>query len=157
LGIPIKTLRNWEQEIRNPSGWTLNLIIDKALDYQRDLHGTFDEKTGILSFMQIKNRVFQVACMYKIDKVYLFGSYAKGLAKESSDIDLYMESEIDGLDYFGLVEHFRETLSKRVDLLSPKMVVANSKVDLEIKETGVLIYERNISDGNPRNSQKNLR
>ncbi|MDD5070721.1 MAG: nucleotidyltransferase domain-containing protein, partial [Candidatus Omnitrophica bacterium] len=31
---------------------------------------------------------------------YLFGSYVKGQATASSDIDLYMESDLYGLEYF---------------------------------------------------------
>lgn len=31
VGVPVKTLRNWEQGTRKPSEWTLNLVIDKLL------------------------------------------------------------------------------------------------------------------------------
>ncbi len=142
LEVPIKTLRNWEQGIRKPSKWTLNLIIDKALNYQREKLVKYDENHGILSFMQIKSRVAEVAHKYRIDKVIMFGSYANGQADETSDIDLFMESDIDGLDYFGVVEDFRETLGKSVDVLSSKTVKADSVIQEEIKNTGVIVYER---------------
>jgi len=142
LNIPINTLRNWEQGARKPSEWIQDLVLNKLLDYNRDKNSIYNEENGILSYTQIKNKVNEVSKKYDINKVYLFGSYAKGLSKELSDIDLFMESEITGLDYFGVVEDFRETLGKGIDLLSNKTVIANSKVDIEIKTTGVLIYER---------------
>ena len=142
LDIPLKTIRNWEQGIRRPSDWMLSLIIDKALDFHRETAAKTDESHGILSYLQIKNRVFEVAEKYRIGKVTLFGSYAKGEATETSDVDLFIDSEIEGLSFFGLTEEFRETLRKNVDLLSPKTVISGSAVDREIKDTGIPVYER---------------
>ncbi len=30
-GVPVKTLRNWEQEVRKPSEWTIDLVMDRLL------------------------------------------------------------------------------------------------------------------------------
>jgi predicted nucleotidyltransferase len=114
VGIPINTIRNWE----------------------------LDEETGILSFLTIKNRVAKIAEKYDIERIYLFGSYVNGQAKENSDIDLYMKSNLYGLEYFEFIELLRETLKKQVEVLSNKTVQEHSKIDREIKKTGVLIYER---------------
>ncbi len=142
LNIPIKTLRNWEQNIRKPSEWTIDLIIDKALEYQKEKSIAYDENTGILSFVQIKKKVAEVAHKYNIEKVFLYGSYAKGLATESSDIDLFMISSIDDIEYFGVIEDFREALNKKIDLLSNKTIKPFSEIEKEIFNTGILIYER---------------
>jgi predicted nucleotidyltransferase len=135
LGIPVKTIRNWEQGIRIPSEWVLDLIYDKTLSREQI------RKSKVLSFLDIKKAVKEVASKHNISKVYLFGSYAKGEARPNSDIDLYIDSKIYGLDYFGLAEEFRQALGdKKIDMLSPKTVIKNSKIDLEIKETGIQIY-----------------
>lgn len=142
LCVPIKTLRNWEQEIRKPNEWTLDLIIDKVLSYQHEKTLRYDEEKGVLSYLTIKKIVLSIASKYDIDKIYLFGSYAKGQARDYSDIDLYMESSLFGLEYFEFAELLREALGKKVDLLSNKTVEKDSKVEQEIKKTGLLIYER---------------
>jgi predicted nucleotidyltransferase len=142
LGIPLKTLRNWEQGIRKPNDWTEDLIIDRALRYKLEKNMNVDEETGILSFMKIKRAVTSIAPKFDIDKIYLFGSYAKGVAMNTSDLDLYMESSLYGLAYFEFVETLREVLGKKIDLLSNRTVEENSKVYQEIKSSGVLIYER---------------
>ena len=145
-GVPVKTLRNWEQGIRKPSEWTLDLIIDKILrtelEKQLLLNGQGDDEINILSFTTIKKKVSAIAKNHEIDRIYLFGSYIKGNATKTSDIDLYMESDIFGLDYFGLTDELRESLHKKIGLLSNKTVIENSKVYQEIMNTGVIIYER---------------
>jgi predicted nucleotidyltransferase len=137
LGMPVKTIRNWEQGIRIPSEWVLDLIYDKTLSLAQN------GKSKVLSFLDIKKAVKEVAYKHNISKVYLFGSYAKGEATPNSDIDLYMETKIKDITHFGIAEEIRERLDdKKIDLLSPMFVIKNSKIDLEIKETGILLYER---------------
>jgi len=141
-GVPVKTLRNWEQEVRKPSDWTLDLVMDRILRVKMEEYSKADESNGILSFITIKENVREVAKNYDIKRIYLFGSYIKGNAQEDSDIDLYMESSLFGLDYFGFAESLRSKLNKKIGLLSNKTVKQNSTIENEIFKTGVLIYER---------------
>ena len=145
-GVPVKTIRNWEQEIRKPSEWTMDLIIDKILATEMNKHVKLnedgDDETSILTFSFIKKEITEVAKDLDIEKIYLFGSYIKGDVSPLSDIDLYMQSDIFGLEYFGVVERFRNALHKKVDLLSNKTVLPESKIYDEIMKTGVIIYER---------------
>ena len=142
IGIPVNTLRNWEQETRTPSEWILNLLIDRILRESNEQHSVVDESTSILSFLTIKKSVAKIAEQYDIKRIYLFGSYVKGQATASSDIDLYMESDLYGLEYFEFAEQLRGNLKKKVEVLSNKTIQEHSKIDEEIKKTGVLIYER---------------
>ena len=144
IGIPINTLRNWEQESRTPSSWALNLLIDRMLREINEQNRSVDESTGILSFLTIKKVVSNVAHKYDIDRIYLFGSYTKGQAKKDSDVDLYMTSNLYGLEYFEFVEELREALNKKVEVLSNKTVNEDSKIEEQLKKTGILIYPRSL-------------
>jgi predicted nucleotidyltransferase/DNA-binding XRE family transcriptional regulator len=133
LGIPLKSIQNWEQGQRIPSPWVIDLIYDRALISKQN--------NKVLTYLEIKKAVKEVASKHDIKRVYLFGSYAKGLATPNSDIDLYIESNIYGLDYFELSEEFRIALKDhKVDMLSPKTVIKNSPIQLEIKQSVILIY-----------------
>ncbi len=44
-GVPVKTLRNWEQGLRSPSKWALDLVIDKLLQIHIDEQFSLDEAT----------------------------------------------------------------------------------------------------------------
>jgi predicted nucleotidyltransferase len=141
-GVPVKTLRNWEQEVRKPSEWTIDLVMDRLLRVKMEEYTKVDESTSVLSFLTIKENISKIAKNYDIEKVYLFGSYVKGRATQNSDVDLYMESNLYGLEYFEFVEQLRGKLKKKVEVLSNKTIQEHSKIDNEIKKTGVLIYER---------------
>ncbi len=141
LNIPVKTIRNWEQNIRVPSDYIVELIIDRILRQQRE-ETLKNNDDYIPSFLTIKDKVKNVVSLYNIDKVYLYGSYAKGTETSISDIDLYMISDIDDLDYFGVIEDLRNSLNKKIDLLSNKTIKKDSQIEKEIIRTGILIYER---------------
>jgi hypothetical protein len=76
-GVPVKTLRNWEQEIRRPSKWTMDLIIDKIIvtemNKRLELNEDRDDEVRILSFSTIKKEITKVAKDFDIEKIYLFG------------------------------------------------------------------------------------
>ena len=89
---------------------------------------------------QIQDILVPIFREYNIRKAILFGSYAKGSAKDKSDIDLLVDSGLKGLAFFGLLEDVVNALGKDVDLLDTSQIILNSDVDNEIKKTGVMIY-----------------
>ena len=99
-----------------------------------------DEKTGILTINKIKAIVNDVLKNYNIKSCFLFGSYAKGKATETSDVDLLIDSDITGLDYYGLLEDLKNSLCKNVDLLTTKSVSNNTLILMEIIKDGIKIY-----------------
>ncbi|MCI8465053.1 MAG: nucleotidyltransferase domain-containing protein [Lachnospiraceae bacterium] len=92
--------------------------------------------------LQIQRILQPVFSEYHVKKAILFGSYAKGLAKEQSDIDILVDSGLRGLAFFGLLEDVVTSLGKPVDLLDTSQLTPNSPVDEEIKRSGVVIYEQ---------------
>jgi len=78
----------------------------------------------------------------KVRKATLFGSYSKGMATKHSDVDILVDSGLHGLAFFGLVDDVCESLDCDVDLIDIRDIIPDSKVDQEIKKSGVLIYEQ---------------
>lgn len=89
---------------------------------------------------QIKTILQPVFMNHNVKKAILFGSYAKGIAKEQSDIDILLDSGLKGLAFFGLLEDVVTSLDKNVDLLDVSQVAPDSEVDNEISKSGVIIY-----------------
>lgn len=89
---------------------------------------------------QIKVILAPIFSEYHVRKATLFGSYAKGTAKEKSDIDLLVDSGLKGMAFFGLLEDVVTALGKDVDMLDTSQVEPQSLVDHEIEQTGVVIY-----------------
>jgi len=90
----------------------------------------------------IQDALQSVCSDSRIKRVVLFGSYAKGKAREQSDIDLYLDSgrQITGFDFFALRAKFEDALGTEIDLLPDIDIVPNSSIDREIRRHGVTVY-----------------
>ena len=75
-----------------------------------------------------------------VKQAILFGSYAKGRATAKSDIDLLVDSGLRGLAFFGLLEDVATAIDAPVDLLDVSQIEKNSRIDREIRKSGVAIY-----------------
>ncbi|MBR1801709.1 nucleotidyltransferase domain-containing protein [Candidatus Saccharibacteria bacterium] len=74
----------------------------------------------MLTINEISNIVSKLGKKYGIKNAYLFGSYAKGLANEDSDIDIIIDrGELNTYDsYYDLHEELINELGTEVDLLA---------------------------------------
>ena len=89
----------------------------------------------------IRNAITPLAKQYGLKRIYLFGSYAKGTAKETSDIDLLIEKgrSLSLLMLSGFRQDVEEKLNMPVDVVTTSSISEEFKN--EIKETEVLLYE----------------
>lgn len=94
----------------------------------------------IYSPQQIQTILIPIFQEYNIRKAVLFGSYAKEIAQDKSDIDLLVDSGLKGMAFFGLLEDVVTALGKDVDLLDTSQIIPDSEVENEIAKTGVIIY-----------------
>jgi predicted nucleotidyltransferase len=94
----------------------------------------------LYSVDEIKERISPVAERYGVEKVYLFGSYARGEAKPNSDIDLCIESgKIRTLfQLSGFCVDAQEGLDSKVDVVEIQGVY--DEIKEEIEKDKVLIY-----------------
>lgn len=78
-----------------------------------------DVNPCVLTIKQIKERILPVLARHNIREVYLFGSYARGEAKNNSDVDIYCESgDIKTFIQQGFLEdELKEALGKDIDLI----------------------------------------
>ena len=96
----------------------------------------------IYTLPQLKHILTPVVDAYGIRKAVLFGSYAKGIATEKSDIDLLVDSKLRGLRFVGFLDEVQRTVGKNVDLFDVTHIEAGSRIDQEIQRTGVTVYEK---------------
>jgi predicted nucleotidyltransferase len=94
----------------------------------------------IYNIDDIKTLLAPVFSENGVKSAVLYGSYAKGEARATSDIDLLVESGLRGLDFVGLIEYIREALNKDVDVIDVRYLKRGSPVDDEICRSGVRIY-----------------
>jgi len=98
---------------------------------------------GVYSVQQIADKITDVAMKYGVDKVTLFGSYARNRANEESDVDLRVDKgKIRGLFQFGeFYYELCDRLQKKVDVittdsLSPEFIQRIRSEEIVLYEAG---------------------
>lgn len=135
VGISIRSYKDYENIDAKKGTIKYQYILEKILKYK-----TLDEEHGILTIEEIKKICSEIFNQYDVNYCYLFGSYAKGKATPSSDVDLLISCNVKGLKFYGLTENLREKLHKRVDLLETKQLKDNLELTEEILRDGIKVY-----------------
>lgn len=89
---------------------------------------------------EIKDIVAKLAERYGAERVYLFGSYARGDMTAASDIDLRIDKgSIRGLALAGLLVDLEDALGLPVDLITTNSL--DEQFLASIRNDEVLLYE----------------
>lgn len=90
---------------------------------------------------EIKAAAASLGERYGAERIFLFGSYARGEANEESDIDLRIDrGSIRGLGMGALLTDMEDALGRKVDLLSTKCLQRDFLESIRDEE--ILLYER---------------
>ena len=95
----------------------------------------------VLSFDEIFSLVKPIAERYRVEKIFLFGSYARGEATESSDLDFLV---LGGQNFkltriFALAEDLREIFQRNVDVFEVNELNLNSDFYNVVMKERVLV------------------
>lgn len=132
INVSLRTYIRYENDLNYGNQTRRQMMID-ALNAKFEI----TETKGLLTVETIKEIISPLLEKNNISYCYLFGSYAKGSPKESSDVDLLVDTDITGFDYFNLVEDIRVALHKKVDLLRLRDLRSENPIVLEILKEGI--------------------
>lgn len=125
------------EDVGNRQGYIKQLI-------RRDIRG----ESPILSIAALKYLIYPIAKKYKLRSVYLFGSYAKGEARDDSDVDLMIAGdEITTMkQYLSIEKDLQDAFGKKVDLVMEEAAKsrntrAGKRFLSHFEEDKVLLYE----------------
>ena len=135
LGLSLRSYISYENDAEKIGTIKYNYILEKL-----QAINPIDEEHGVLELEYIKEKCSSVLSEYPVRYCILFGSYAKGKAVGTSDVDLLVSSEVKGLKFFGMVEKLRTILHKKVEVLSIEQLKENLALTDEILKDGIRIY-----------------
>ena len=135
VGISLRSYKSYENDEEKQDTIKYNYIVE-----QLSKVNYVDEETGILEIEDIEKKCSKVFEKYEVNFCYLFGSYAKGKATPTSDVDLLVSTSITGIMFFALIEEIREALHKKVDVLDINQLKNNIELTGEILKDGIKIY-----------------
>lgn len=97
----------------------------------------------ILTKQQIQHTIAEFFADKPVNKVWLFGSYARGDADEKSDVDVLVDFEKDakvGIEYYGWFDDLSELFNKKVDIVSHGW--ESKYIKPYIDKDKIVIYEK---------------
>ncbi len=136
IGVPLRTYQRYESD-QDES----NLKYQRIVELLKEKYEITETK-GIYTLDKIKSILLTVIENYKdeISFCYLFGSYAKGYAKDESDVDICINTTLTGFRFVGLVENLHQALKKKVDVIRFSDLKDNLELINEIMRDGIKIY-----------------
>ena len=93
--------------------------LDNIQNRNKYIVELINDNINVLSIKEIKDRVKPVLNKYGINNIYLFGSYARGEAKSTSDVDIYCDKGNikTFIDQGNLEDELKQALNKEVDIV----------------------------------------
>ena len=93
--------------------------LDNIQNRNKYIVELINDNINVLSIKEIKDRVKPILNKYGINNIYLFGSYARGEAKSTSDVDIYCDKGNikTFIDQGNLEDELKQTLNKEVDIV----------------------------------------
>mgnify|MGYP002868633911 CR=1 FL=1 len=135
LGISLRSYITYENDVKKIGTVKYRYIVNELEKWN-----PIDEEHGVLYMKDIVDVCKNVFEQYQVSYCYLFGSYAKGNATQTSDVDLLISSDVTGLEFYELTERLRENLHKKIDLLDVNQLLHNEELLNEILKDGKKIY-----------------
>ena len=133
LNVPFRTYCRYEDDEQRKDTFKYNQMVSLL---------SKEAEEAVLKIDVIKSIVAKVFQKYNVSTCYLFGSYARGKATGKSDIDLMIVCELEGIEFFKLLDELETKLNKKVDLLRLETAIQNVKLMNDILREGVKIYGR---------------
>ena len=72
-------------------------------------------KYDVLNYLKEHSKEFKA--QYNVEKIGLFGSYARDEATPNSDIDIFIKMKPNMFDMIAIKEHIEEDLHVKVDII----------------------------------------
>ena len=98
----------------------------------------------MIDLQSIKTQLEPLFIKHGVVRAIVFGSYSKGTATESSDIDIVIDSNgfLGGINFFIAQAEMAQALPIESDIFEMREIKEGSKMQSEILRSGVIIYER---------------
>lgn len=138
LEVPLRTYVRYENDENYGNHLKRAMMMNKLIEICE-----ITEDRGLLTIDDIKHQVQIILddqYTNRVEFCYLFGSYAKGKAQESSDVDLLVSTSLTGMDFVSLKQDLQTALHKRVDLIRFNTIGDNLDLLREIMHEGLRIY-----------------
>ena len=124
----------------------VNLSVLSLLKKEIAADKKISNKKSIKSIEKIKSDILPILRKRNVKRAGIFGSYAKGLQKKNSDVDILIEPPKNmGFAFAGLKDQLSKALKKKVDLVSYNGLSVYLRDKILKEEVRIIWTKRTIS------------
>lgn len=96
----------------------------------------------IYQINEIKSKLHPIFEAKSVYRAILFGSCAKGIAADQSDIVIDSKDELLNIVFCGVLEDITEQLNKCMDLFEMSELSRNSAICSAVEQEGIVLYDK---------------
>ncbi|MCS7163794.1 MAG: nucleotidyltransferase domain-containing protein [Thermodesulfovibrio sp.] len=97
-----------------------DIILSGEGEFRRGLMKNYSLELNSDEILKTLDRNYEKLSSFKVKKIGLFGSFARGKQNKKSDIDLFVEFEEPSFDNFmGLVKFLEKLFKRKVEIITP--------------------------------------
>lgn len=138
--IPIRVKKGFKQVIQNyaeRNNMSANEYITTAIQ-------KYNNQQQAEMIHNLKEKITPIAKKYKVDKIILYGSRARGDYHKNSDYDLFVNAgNINGLiELLQFKEEIENVIKSKTDITTANEDELDEYMLKEIKKDGIKVYER---------------
>ena len=141
LGVPKRTIENYESGVRVPPDYVMDLLIEQINKMANKNDKFYDKTHGVYSLLEIHNMSNLYFSKLDLNQVILIDDYALGMAKVNSPINFLLI----GKNYINeqkIKDDLEKIFHKNINIEWKNNSVNKLEINTQIERRGLIIYSK---------------
>lgn len=141
LGVPKRTIENYESGVRVPPDYVMDLLIEQINKMANKNEKFYDKTHGVYSLLEIHNMSNLYFSKLNLNQVILIDDYALGMAKVNSSINFLLI----GKNYINeqkIKDDLEKIFHKNINIEWKNNSENKLEINSQIERRGLIIYSK---------------
>lgn len=141
LGVPKRTIENYESGVRVPPDYVMDLLIEQVNKMANKNDKFYDKTHGVYSLLEIHNMSNLYFSKLDLNQVILIDDYALGMAKVNSSINFLLI----GKNYINeqkIKDDLEKIFHKNINIEWKNNSENKLEINSQIERRGLIIYSK---------------
>ncbi len=139
LGIPKRTIENYETGSRVPPNWVMDLLCEHIINHTLKSEIVYDKNHGVYSLLELRNILEECLKDFDVEYVLITGDYFEGNAKVGSELSFVI---FGNEDHNKIVKALEKATHKVVNVSFFDLRTLDKKNLSELERRGLRIYTK---------------
>lgn len=139
LGIPKRTIENYETGSRVPPNWVMDLLCEHIINHTLKSEVVYDKNHGVYSLLELRNILEDCLQGLEVRHALITGDYFEGNAKVNSELSFVIFGSVNEVEIKKILE---KATHKAISVSIFDNEVSDKKSISEIERRGLRIYSK---------------